>query len=244
MEYSKDPFANFLEKSCKFITENKEKFILGLIGVVTLIVLVAWYMISQGQVQVNAHKDFTYAMEYFNAPVISEKDDSSIDFDTKEFKTKEEKWVKVESLFRKGYEDNKSSGLAPIFLAYQSEALLNMGKNLEAISVLKKAVNLVSSEEVKSYYQVKLALMQIDSDDKNMQNDGLSILKELAVNDKCVANDRALYHLGNYFWNSKKFDEAKNYWNQLVLKYGKSAEKPSFYVSKAKPKLKLISFKS
>ena len=244
MKHPKDPFVNLFEKYSKFVIANKEKILIGLAGIVALVVIISWYTIRQGQVQVNAHKDFTYAMEYFSAPVVTDKDEVTIDFDTKEFKTKEEKWTKVENLFRKGYEDNKSSGLAPIFLSYQSEALLNMGKHLDAISILKKAIDLIPSNEVKSYYQVKLALMQIDSEDKKMLSDGIAILKELAVDDKCVAHDRALYQLGNYYWNNKNFDEAKNYWNQLILKYGKSSEKPSFYVSKAKPKLKLISFKS
>jgi TolA-binding protein len=52
-----------------------------------------------------------------------------------------------------------------------------------------------------------------------------------------------LYNLGEYYWHAKNFDEAKNYWNQLILKYGKSAQKPSTWVELARPKLKLITSK-
>ena len=67
-------------------------------------------------------------------------------------------------------------------------------------------------------------------------------MKELSVDEKCVAHDRALYHLGNYYWNNKNFDEAKNYWNQLILvaKYNKDAQYSSQWAQKAREKLQLI----
>lgn len=243
MDILKDPIAVVLEKSQKYIVENKKQVLIAVAIFVGFVGIISWYLVTRGQIQVNAHKDFVHAMESFQAPVVG-KEVASVSFDTKEFKTKEEKWQKVEELFKRGYEKNKSAGLAPIFLAYQSEALLNQGKNDQAISILKKSIDILSSKEVKSYYQIKLALMQIDFADKKVQADGVDLLKELAVDDKSIAHDRALYYLGDYYWHNKKFEDAKNYWNQLNLKYGKSAKKPSYFVNKAKSKLKLISFKS
>ncbi|MFH1643674.1 MAG: hypothetical protein ABIA74_00665 [bacterium] len=243
MDITKDPFEQWLGKSYKYIIQNKKLALAVLGGLVVFIVFISWYLIRQGQVQANAHKDFVYAMEYFNAPVVS-KESKSVSFDTKEFTSADAKWSKVEELFKRAYENNKSAGLAPIFLAYQSEALLNQDKLKEATDILKKSVGFISDKDLKSYYQVKLALMQIDSGDESLKQGGIAILKELAVNDKCAANDRALYHLGDYYWQNKNFDEAKNYWNQLILKYGKSSLKPSLFAANAKPRLKLISFKS
>lgn len=242
MEFFKNPLMHQLEKLYEYVKNNKKQ--VSIIAVILLIAsgLIPWYFIHKSIVEVRAHRDLVRAMEYFQASVVGPSA-TSISFDTKEFKTKEEKWTKVEDLFRQGFENNKSSGLASIFLAFRAQALWEQGKQEEAVEVLKNAIDTMPSQELKDSYKIKLALQEIDCENKSLQDDGLSLLKELAINEKSVCHDRALYNLGNYFWHKKQFDEARNYWNQLIIKYGKSAKKPSAFVAKAKEKLKLISVK-
>jgi len=242
MDSFKNPLAHKIEIIFEYLQKNKKQ--VSLIAAAVLVVggVIAWHFIHRSIIQVRAHGDFVHAMEYFQAPVVGQGA-SSISFDTKEFRTKEEKWARVEELFRLGYENNKSSGLASIFLAFQAQALWMQDKQEESISILKQAIDIMPSQDLKSYYRIKLALLQIDSENKKLQDEGLFLLKELAVDEKSVGHDRALYRLGDYFWNKKQFDEARNYWNQLVLKYGKSSKKPSLFVQQAKTKLKLISAK-
>ena len=66
------------------------------------------------------------------------------------------------------------------------------------------------------------------------------MLKRMAEQDDTISHDTALYRLGEYYWHIKNFKESRNYWNQLLLKYGKSEKYPSPWVSAAKEKLRLI----
>jgi tetratricopeptide (TPR) repeat protein len=181
-------------------------------------------------------------MEYFEAPIKKaddEKDDLAF-MNKKEFRSNEEKWEKVEEVFQKAYENNSSSGVAPLFLAFQAEALTQRGKMAEAVALLRQVIALLSAVEIKDYYRGKLALLLIDTKSEGGVEEGVGILKQLALDDQGVAHDVALYHLGHYYWYMKKFAEARNYWNQLLIKYEKNEEYPSAWVPMAKEKLKLI----
>jgi hypothetical protein len=94
------------------------------------------------------------------------------------------------------------------------------------------------SDEVKDYYKVKLSLIKIDNNDQQ----GLESLQQLADNEKSVANDLALYHIGNYYWNQKKFADAKNYWQRLLIKTGGTkVGQASPFIQEVKEKLNLFS---
>jgi len=245
MESVKNPLIAWLSKIYNYcISHKKEAVIAGSI-LVAIIILVVGYVFYMSSLQKRAHRSFVDALKYFDSNIV-EKQDAKEDFlnlDEFTFYNQESKWSKVAQVFQQGYEQNKGAGVAPMFLAYQSQALLNLGKQIEAINVLRQAVKLMPSSTLKTYYRVKLSLMQIDSENKDMVNDGVSILKEISLDQKNPTHDMVLYRLGEYYWYEKNFDEAKNYWNQLILKYGKSVEKPSAWVELARPKLKLISFR-
>jgi len=191
-----------------------------------------------------AYRTLVESLEYFNAPIketASEEGDLSF-LGKKEFKSEPEKWAKVAEVFEKAAIDHRGSGLAPIFLAYQSEALIQLGKLPEAIAVLRNAVNRMGSGEVEWHFSTKLGVMLLDTKNKEMVEEGLGILREIAADETSSAHDLALYHIGEYYWGDKQFKEAKNYWNQLLVKYGKSEKSPSPWATAAKEKLRLIDF--
>ena len=88
------------------------------------------------------------------------------------FSSEQEKWQKVEEAFRLAYQQHSSSTLAPMFLAYQAMALVNLQKLDEAITTMKSAIKAMKSGAIKSFYEVTLSLMQIDSKNKLSKKQG------------------------------------------------------------------------
>jgi tetratricopeptide (TPR) repeat protein len=194
-----------------------------------------------------AYAALTEALEYFDAPVKKDGDSKEKEvvddfnfLNKKEFTGDSQKWEKVNTVFKTGYEAHKSSGVAPFFLVYRAEALVKLNNLPEAIEVMRAALSRMPNHKVKSYYNVKLALMLVDVRSAVAVEEGVKILKEIARDDKNIAHDMALYFLGEYFWYEKKFNEAKNYWNQLLLAYEKQDKYQSPWVEPAKEKLRLI----
>ncbi|MBD3231789.1 tetratricopeptide repeat protein [Candidatus Dependentiae bacterium] len=244
MEFAKNPLIERLQKIYKYGLSHKKEVALAALVVVGIIFCAIGYSFYRVKIQQRAQLAFVEASEYFNARVIpADSKEEVLDFNEKVFKTEKDKWVSVAKVFEDAYLQNKSATIAPMFLAYQAEALIRLSDLSKAIKVLKEAIKLMPDSEFKSFYQVKNALIMIDLENNGAQQEGLSILKKFALDQKSSVHDMVLYRLGEYYWNTKNFDEAKNYWNQLILIYGKSSEKPSWWAEQAKPKLKLITSK-
>jgi len=192
-------------------------------------------------VEQRAHKSFLECMSYFDAPIgTPEKEIDIFGIEKVTFATFDEKWQKVSEVFQKAYDQNSSSGIAPLFLAFKSEALLQQNNRSQATEVLAAALKNIKDENLKNAYAVKYALMQLDSDDMTARQHGFDELKALAEDSKNVAHDVALYHMGLHFWHEKDFARAKNYWNQLVLAYGQDSQHPSPWTKEAQEKLAFI----
>lgn len=232
--------VELLIKKCK----EHQNYILAIIGLVTALSGgVLGYLYYKKMRAEAAYTTLTEALEYFDAPVkkdIDSKDDDFNFLNKKEFTSDTEKWKKVDAVFKAGYESHRGSGVAPFFLVYRSEALIKQNNLPEAIEVMRVALSSMPNHKVKSYYRVKLALMLIDARSATAVEEGTKILKEISRDEKSIAHDKALYFLGEYFWYEKKFNEAKNYWNQLLLGYEKQDKHPSPWVEQAKEKLRLI----
>jgi len=111
---------------------------------------------------------------------------------------------------------------APYFSTYEAQDLLNQGKISEAAQVLKKAVaNMPASSPLTALYSVKLALVQLDVDDKTVNAEGMALLKNIADDTKSPAWDAAVYYLGRYAWVKGDIEGAKKIWSpalELVAK--------------------------
>jgi len=234
-----------LDDLIKAIQTYKNQVILVLAVIAALTGSIFGYMYFKKNREEKAYRTMVVAMEYFEAPIKADddkdEDPNDLSFlNKKEFKTKKEKWEKVQQVFAEAYKNHCSSGLAPVFLAYQAEAQINLNNLAEAIKLIREAISQAHPREVKEQYQVKLALMLIDTKNDASITEGLSMLKKIAADDHSVSHDTALYYLGDYYWHRKKFVDARNYWNQLLLKYGKDEKNPSPWVPVAKERLRLI----
>jgi|SaaInlLV_10m_DNA_2_1039722.scaffolds.fasta_scaffold07456_4 tetratricopeptide (TPR) repeat protein len=229
----------------KKVKKHQKYILIGTTSVFAIIIFSVAHSFYVKSREENAHKALVDSLAYFNAPIGQEEEQDALDFtDKKTFSTHQEKWEKVTEVFNKAYKQNKNSGIAAMFLVFQSEGLLKQGKILEAIGVLKDAIKKINNDELEEFYKIKLSLLKIDSKDNYLEKEGLKELTEMAADESSVAHDSALYYLGDYYWAQKNFIESKNYWNQLLIKYGEDSDVPSPWAAQAKEKLRLIDSKT
>ena len=229
-------FVALYEKAMHF----KKELLLAIVATAGLFGAYVGYRQYKKSLMASAHKEFVSAMKVFDAPL---KDDGrKVRLQDLVFVTAEEKWGRVYDAFERGYKNNKGSGLAGMFLVYQAEALIQLGKLDQAIELMRQAVGIIEGNELVQGYLLKLALMEMDSANAAFAKAGMDRLTSLAQDDSNPFNDAALYHLGLKFFVEKNFAQAKNYFGQLKVKYGAEldTDKCSVWAQKAADKLKLM----
>lgn len=239
-DISKNPLVDYINNLMDYVANHKKKVAYYLIGLLTMVGVVLGYLYYQRGIQKRAHKDFLTAFAVFNAKVT--KNITNEQLPSNEFKNEADKWKAVDAIFDKMYKKNSRSGIAPFFLAYRVDALLNLNRLADAINVQSELLGKIPNKSnLKPYSEIKLALMKIDTNLSNKVDEGLIALQKIAYQKGNVAQDEALYRLGEYYWNLKNFKESLNYWNQLVIQFGENSKYPSVWVNLVKPKLETIS---
>lgn len=231
MDFSHSPLALWLDHALNKAIKHKKYVIAVFLGIALMIGGFVMYHLYNHHLNVRAHKEMLEALKVYEASAVATSKQDQ-----------EEKWKKVNEVFAQAYAKNKGAGIAPFFLTFQVEALMNLGKIEDAIKIMGNVLHSLPSGELQALYKVKFALMKIDSTQQAYEKQGLDELVSLAKDDKGFAHEHALYHLGMYFWCKKDFEQAKNYWQQLMLKYGyKDVRNQSGFADLVKTKLGLIS---
>ncbi len=207
MNKSTNPFVDALDKMRECAVKYRFSIVIAIVSVAIVGGSLVGYRYYQKMSSVNAHKDFAAAVTLFEA---QEKNAQGAD---------KEQWESLAKTFESGYEKNSSARLAPAFLAYQADALLKAGKFDAALPLLRKAADLMAVAAIKESYELKLDLVLLDSGKEEFEKEGLSRLQKLAAQGNSTVHAQALYHLGYFFWIKKNFEEAKNYWQQFMIKY-------------------------
>ncbi len=223
MNFSYDTIASLLDLSLDKAIAYK-KYVLGGVAGIAIAVVAGvgfnWYWQAS---QEAAQKDFFELLSAYEVPG-------------------DQKWATVEKEYRHAYERNKRAGIGPMFRVYQADALAALGKQDEAISMLEEVIRSIASRELQDFMKLKLALMKLDSKQPAVQKDGLVALKAIAENSNQAANEAGLYYLGYFFFAQNDMAQAKNYWQQLMVKYGmKDQRQQSGLAEQTRGKLKLIS---
>jgi tetratricopeptide (TPR) repeat protein len=226
----------------KTVKYHKILIVAGL-GVIVLGGAFFGYGYYKNKMRTNAYKDFISALAYYDGVVKDKKMDSNYS-SIKQFESETDKWQQTEQAFKQGYQNYKNTELAPAFLAFQAEALLNLGKVDDAIKVLKDVIDQVKSDEIRDSYKLKVALINMDKKDEKAQTEGFNELIKIADNDSSIASEAALYQAGSFFWNQKKYNEAKNYWQRLLVKTMSKSGQASVYAAEVREKLALITAES
>jgi len=148
-------------------------------------------------------------------------------------------WKDVEFLIDAGYAANSNSYLAPFMLAYKASVMLEQGKSVdEAYEIMKQALAKASkSSELYDLLQLKAAKMACDCSDAVVQAQGLQNLKQIATDEKSVAQTEALYTLGIYYMMHNDVEAAKNYFLKIVDEKQQDLFTSSLWVNEAKEKL-------
>jgi tetratricopeptide (TPR) repeat protein len=158
-----------------------------------------WYRVNQEQ---SAQQLFSHNVEEFERALEEGKKDD---------------WANVESLFKLGYDQYSHSALAPFFLIYQAQAMLKQGKSTQAFQTIDTAVQQMSADSpLADVYKASIALMRIDSNDKETQEAGISQLQALADTPLSTGFDIASYYLGLYYMTQNNENKAKEIWQKLI----------------------------
>ncbi len=147
----------------------------------------------------------------------------------------------METLFQEGAQKQSGSYLEPYFLVSQANILIKENKLEDAIGVMEKAIARMSKDNVLlPLFEVKRALMQLDSTVLETKQAGLQKLIELAHDIKNPYADMALYFLGHYYWSVDNLEEATKVWQELIEITRKEQVAPSPWAQFAHIKLQQI----
>ena len=241
MSFSYNRFAALLDLSLDKILAQRKHVVTGLVGAAVLVVAGVGFNWYWNGLQESAQKDFIEMTRYFEAPVINGVE-TRTEGESLQFGSEQEKWAFIAQAYDKAYSKNKRAGIGPMFKLYQVDALLQLNKRDEAIEALEGAVKATGNREVQDFLKLKLALIKMDSAHQEQQKLGLGALKGIAEDTSSYAHEAALYYVGYYFFAKNDTVQAKNYWQQLMVKYGmQDSKQQSPYAELVRAKLHLIS---
>lgn len=152
-----------------------------------------------------------------------------------------EKWDDVVGAFALGYEQHRSSSLAPFFQLFQAQAMERQGKSAEAVRLTRTALEtLKPTNPLYGFYQTKLALMQLDSADATVSEVGLKELKMCGLDESNRARDMALFYLGLHYWDNDDIENAGETWEKLKSLKVQEGKEVSPFVALAEQKIKQL----
>lgn len=139
-------------------------------------------------------------------------------------------WQDVEMAFKIGYDQNQRSYLAPYFLAFQAEALLRQQRQEEALGLMNEVLSQLSkSDQLYDQYYIKRACIKLDSTDEQAKKQGLDELKAIAEKKNSLFQEPAQYYLGEYYWATQQFDQARDAWLKLTTDQPTKGERSVWY---------------
>ncbi|MGD1997728.1 MAG: hypothetical protein PVJ92_02315 [Candidatus Dependentiae bacterium] len=228
----------FVESFFEQAVAYRRQLFIGAFAVAVLAGSVGGYWWYRQRIASQAHKAYAEAAALINARIVGANDSKGL-FETA-FMSEEERWQAVADAFKRVSDNYPHVGMGGLAAVARVQALVRLNKMVEARAELADALPRIASAPLRALYTQTLALMQLDSAQDSEREKGLVSLQQLAANKDGVVHDSALYHLGSYYWHHQDFDNARNYWQQLLLGYEGNEEHPSDWVAAAKEKLSLI----
>jgi hypothetical protein len=234
MEHSKTIIERLLDQAAVYRKELVLAAALTCIGGAGT----AGYFFYKEYVAKQAHKSYASALQLQQARVLKENETPGV-FEVT-FTNGLEKWQAVEKAFAHVYAEYNHVGIGVMAGAAQVQALLRLGRDEQARTLLADVLARITSPELRSLYTLTYARLLIDSAQEVDQQKGVSLLAQLAATKDSAVHDSALYYLGLHYWLMRDTTSAANYWKQLVMQYEGYERKNSPWVDKAKEKLALL----
>lgn len=129
---------------------------------------------------------------------------------------KNPQWSSLLDKFKTNYEKHARSSLLPYYQGYAVNILLKSGDRDAALTLLDDMIRDMKRSPVVALYEMKKALIQLDSADIGLQNTGLESLKNLATDMSNIFRDSAQFYLGRYYWATNQIELARSIWQQLI----------------------------
>jgi len=152
---------------------------------------------------------------------------------------KDPQWPVLLEKFEKNYEKHANSSLLPYYLGYKVQILLHQDKKDEALAALNSTISDMVGSPLIALYEMERALIQLDGENNEEQNNGLQALKTLAFDTHNMFRDSAQYYLGNYYWAHDDIDQAREIWQKLVDEQRDEKMAPSPWVQQVQEQLAL-----
>ena len=154
----------------------------------------------------------------------------------------ENKWQDTEILLEALYKQNKRSYLAPYFLIFKSQIILERGGSIdEALKILEEALEkMPKKSSLFEFYNLKRILMSFDSQEELVRKEALHDLIATAKDEKGYAFEEASYLLGIYYISGGDMQNARDVLENALKFADKKALLPSGWVKQIEEKLESI----
>jgi hypothetical protein len=208
------------------------------IGMVILVCFGGGYFLNKFYVQRREQQAFVALSEVIDSFMQSQHAAQALD----PVKDKEkiiQAWLDTQLLLDALYKEHISSYLAPYFLVFKSQIVLERDKNLDqAIEIMDLALQNISKKtELGSFYHLKRIKMGFDSKDQTAKDQALNNLIALSQDSGSYAYQEALYLLGSYFTSVGQIDKADEAFKKLAASHDPDALIKSLWVNLAQEKL-------
>lgn len=187
-------YASIQEQySIKYLKES-------LISILLILCLGGGYFLNKFYVQNREQQAFVALSEVVDSFMQSQRNAQSMDA-IKDKEKIDQAWSDTQLLLEALYKEHINSYLAPYFLVFKSQIMLERDNNLdEAIKILDDALRSISrNTELGSLYHMKRIKMGFDSKDAQEKEKSLKKLLEITQNPQEYVYQEALYLLGVYY---------------------------------------------
>jgi len=209
-----------------------------LIGVAVLAILAGGYFLNVKYVQSREERAFVALSEVIES--FTQSQQATQDLDSQKDQEKiQQAWADTEMLLDALHKEHMSSRLAPFFLVFKSQIMVEKDHNLEgSMKILDEALSqMPKNSELTSLFQMKRIKMGFDSDKEELQKQALADLTKIVQDAKNPSFEEALYLLGVYYLYAGDIEKSQEAFKHLVDSADNSAVVKSPWVKQAREKL-------
>ena len=209
-----------------------------LIGLVILTALAGGYFFNKIYTQNREERAFVALSEVIESFTHSQQVTQGLDSQKDQEKI-EQAWQDTETLLNALHKEHMSSYLAPYFLIFKSQIILEKTNNLqEATKILDEALaQMPKNSEMYNLFQMKRIKMGFDSEQEDIRKQALADLHVIAQDGSNSMYQEALYELGVYYISAGDIEKSQEAFKKLVDSADGSALLKSPWVQQAQEKL-------
>jgi len=213
-----------------------------MIGLGLLVALGGGYMLNRWYTQHREQKAFEALCEVVVSFNQTQRATQGLD-PAKDQEKIEQSWNDTLLLLDALYKEHMGSYLAPYFLAFKAQVVLEKDHDLaQSMQILDEALpHMSKNSELGSLFHMKRIKMGFDSEDEKVKEQSLHNLMEIAQDASSFAQQEAQYLLGVYYASQGQVAKAQATWKELVTTADVVALVKSPWVKLAQEKLGLAS---